>query len=597
MRNADQISWIAMAPFRKLAVLPLLAVCIASTLDDVCTTEYVQNALPKSDFVPGVIVDTGSVTAEVHRNVSVTDNNMFPDGVIDFCNVTLVYSHGGLNDSVRVNYWLPDPADFSNRFLATGGGGYAINSGTGTTGSLPGGVLYGAVAGMTDGGFGSFSTQATEVVLRQNGTINRETIYMLGYQAIHEMTLLGKGLTQRFYNTSSDAKLYSYYQGCSEGGREGMSQLQRFPDQFDGAVIGAPALRYGHLQVQHLWANLVQKTLDYFPSSCEYSYIVNATIEACDPLDGRTDGIVARSDLCELHFDLDSIVGQAYSCPENFTLSTALGRIATTVAIPPQNGTVSQEAVNVVKTILKGPTDSHGRQMYVPYPRGASIDNSATAYNPETGEWELSISSKGGIYVAMFLQLLEMDNLPDLDGVTPDTLRSWMYQGWAEYNDVLQTTWPDLSALRDAGAKIIQYHGEQDGSIPPASSVHWYESVRKVMYPGLNETDSYKQLGGWYKHFPVPGAAHCGPNPYQPNAPWPQTNLQVLIDWVESGLAPDTLNATFLQGEHQGENQQICPWPLRPLWSNGTHNPECVYDRESYDTWMYDLDSFLMPVY
>jgi tannase len=80
-----------------------------------------------------------------------------------------------------------------------------------------------------------------------------------------------------------------------------------------------------------------------------------------------------------------------------------------------------------------------------------------------------------------------------------------------------------------------------------------------------------------------------------PNGPFPQTNLQVLINWVEKDVKPVTLNATVLQGEHVGENRQICGWPLRPKWKNG--NMQCEYDQASIDTWHYDLNAVPLPVY
>ena len=147
-----------------------------------------------------------------------------------------------------VTYWLPSPDKFQNRFLSTGGGGFAVNSGNG---SLPGGLLYGAAAGLTDAGFGSFNTQFDAVFLLANGTVNWQEVFMFGYQGIHEMTVLGQEFTKNFFKMNS-TKLYSYYQGCSEGGREGFSQVQRYGTQFDGLVIGAPALRYGQQQVNHL---------------------------------------------------------------------------------------------------------------------------------------------------------------------------------------------------------------------------------------------------------------------------------------------------------------------------------------------------------
>jgi tannase len=137
---------------------------------------------------------------------------------------------------------LPAPSAFENLYLTTGGGGLAINSGNT---SLPGGVQYGAVAGITGGGFGGFNTQYNAVNMLANGTLNYDILSNFGYRSIHEMTFLGKIFTQNFYNMTNSTKLHSYYQACSEGGREGWSQVQRFTT-FDGAIIGAPAFRFGH---------------------------------------------------------------------------------------------------------------------------------------------------------------------------------------------------------------------------------------------------------------------------------------------------------------------------------------------------------------
>lgn len=138
--------------------------------------------------------------------------------------------------------------------------------------------------------------------------------------------------------------------------------------------------------------------------------------------------------------------------------------------------------------------------------------------------------------------------------------------------------------------------GESDYSIPTASSVHYWESVRQIMYPGQSYNASAAALSDWYRLYLVPGGSHCNTNAYEPNGPWPQTNLAVMIDWVEKAIAPTTLNATHLAGPSVGANAQICAWPLRPLWTD-TGKMECVYDQTSLETWMYDFNSFLMPVY
>ncbi|KAF2767650.1 tannase-domain-containing protein [Teratosphaeria nubilosa] len=136
----------------------------------------------------------------------------------------------------------------------------------------------GAVAGHLDGGFG------LDVLFSlANATANWEATCTSGYQAIWEDTIIGEDLAEKASNTSR--KVYSYYQGCSEGGSEEWSQVQRFADAFDGAVIGAPAFRYAFQQVYHVFSSLVEVLQGYYPPRCELEAIVNATITACDPLD------------------------------------------------------------------------------------------------------------------------------------------------------------------------------------------------------------------------------------------------------------------------------------------------------------------------
>lgn len=127
----------------------LIEAVTAASLSDVCSTSYVQAHLPAQGFYTGITIDASSVTASTVSNYSSAASDFFPAATLSFCSVSFSYSHDGKNDSVVVSYWLPAPSDFKNRYLSTGGGGFAINSGNG---SLPGGVQYGAVAGYTDGG-------------------------------------------------------------------------------------------------------------------------------------------------------------------------------------------------------------------------------------------------------------------------------------------------------------------------------------------------------------------------------------------------------------------------------------------------------------
>ncbi|KAH6652423.1 tannase subunit [Truncatella angustata] len=566
-----------MPSFRTFAATVLPVVAQALTLDDICTTEFTTAALPAVGFYPGITIDATSVSTEATYNVTV-ESEWYPTSTINYCNVTFAYSHDAIEgDLVHVSYWLPAPDQFNNRYVSTGGGGLAINS---QSQFIPTGIIVGAVSGITDGGFGDFNTQWDAAFLESNGTINWEATYMFGFQAHHELATLGKQFTKNLYDVKSCTKLFAYYQGCSEGGREGWSQAQRYAEQFDGYAIGAPAFRYGQQQVNHLTSNVIEQTLNYYPPTCELDKIVNLTIAACDTLDGKADGVISRSDLCKLTFDVNSTIGEAYTC-EASAGNPIFGQPTT----PAQSGVVTAEGAAVASAILAGLHDSEGRFVYLSYQPGATFEDAATAYNETTDSWGLSISGLGGEWVAKFLELRNVSTLESLDGYTYDTLKDLMIEGYDRYYDVLQTTYTNISSLDTAGTKILHIHGEQDNSIPTGSSVRYYDSVRTALYPSLGYNESTEALDDFYRLFLVPGGAHCGANSFQPNGGWPQTTLQTIIDWVEKGIAPDTLANAGTTVD------SICKWPMRPLWdAEGTLT--CEYDQASIDSWTYDFNAY-----
>jgi len=570
------------------------------SLADICTIAYTRSALPISEEPGlGITIDASSVTVSLTTNKTVS-SNWYPSTVIDYCTVTFAYSHKGLdNDTVQVSYLVPPTEKFRNRYLSTGGGGLAINSGTRST---PSGVIVGAVAGITDGGFGSFNTQFDAVFLLANGTVNWQATYMFGYQAHHELAVLGKQFARNLFKTPENEKIYAYYQGCSEGGREGWSQAQRFAGQFDGLVTGAPAFRFSQLQTNHLSGGVLEETMGYYPPPCELEKIRNLTIAACDGLDGKVDGVVARSDLCKLVFDYEKTIGEPYHCPASsggggFPGNTR-GPGGTTKRqfpgsgpTPEQNGTVTAKGVAIAKAFTEGLIDSRGKRIYLNPQPSSNFADAQTTWNADKGAWEILPSGFGGGWVTRFLNLQDKSNLDSLKGVTVDQLRDWMAFGMQKYYDSLQTTWPTLGSFQAAGGKILHVHGEEDSSIPAASSVHYYESVRKVMHGDLSYREGTKALDDFYRLYIVPGGEHCSANSAQPNGGWPMTTLQTVIKWVEEGVAPATLNNT-------GKGiSSICRWPLRPFWTGNGTKFDCVFDQRSVDSWMYTLDAFDFPVY
>ncbi|CAI0655702.1 unnamed protein product, partial [Colletotrichum noveboracense] len=218
--------------------------------------------------------------------------------------------------------------------------------------------------------------------------------------------------------------------------------------------------------------------------------------------------------------------------------------------------------------------DSQGKRVYLSYQPGSAFTDANAKFDSATNTWGVSISGLGGEWVARYLQLRDTSTLESLTNVTADTLRDWMLYGMNKYADSLQTTHPDLSAFQSAGSKILHVHGEQDDSIPAASSVHYYESVRSIMFPGQGFNESSAAMTS------STGCTWCL-----------AARTAGRTRTSRAGAAPDTLNST---GEGIGE---LCRWPQRPLWTDNGAGFSCVYDQASIDTWKYTFDAFKMPVY
>jgi len=580
----------------------------AESLADVCTTSNVLAALPTNGTLLGINLIPSATTANaVYNSSSGMETGIGGSSSTanyPYCNVTVTYTHSGKGDEVVIKYAFPQPSDFEGRFYVAGGGGYSLSS------STTGGLQYGAVGGATSAGYNAFENTYDEVVLYGNGSLNWDATYAFGYQALGEMTILGKSLTKGFYGLATSTKIHTYFEGCSDGGREAMSQVQRFGGEYDGVIAGAPAFRYAQQQVNHVFSSVVEHTLDYYPSPCALDKIVNATIDACDPLDGRTDGVVSRTDLCMLHFNLSSIIGQNYYCAAEDSTSLGFGfsnggpptkRQAGAEGSagsyqPVQNGTVTVQDVAVAQAIYDGLHDSAGERAYLSFQIASELSDATTTWDNSSSSWELDIPSTGGEFVTKFVELVNVTNLLTLDNVTYDTLVEWMDVAYNRYLDSLQTTLPDLSQFSSSGGKLLHYHGESDPSVPTASSVHYWQSVRSIMYSNMSSEASLEALEDWYQLYLIPGAAHCGTNSLQPG-PYPEDNMNIMINWVENGVQPDRLNTTVASGTYKGETQMLCQWPTRPLWSGNITTFECVNDQTSVDTWTYTFPAFKVPIY
>ncbi|KAI1110724.1 tannase and feruloyl esterase-domain-containing protein [Nemania sp. NC0429] len=232
-------------------------------------------------------------------------------GSVDICDVEVFLTHGDAGDAVRFAIYLP-LSGWNGRWQGTGGGGFAAGA---FDIELVPAVTSGYSAGSTDAGV----NLAGNTDVWYNSTQLVENFVHLSF---HEMTLIGKDLSEKFYGRKPE---YSYWFGCSTGGRQGMSEAQRYPEDYDGIFAGAPAINWDKLLIADYWPLAVQNQGDEPVPLCKLGAIGNASIHACDVLDGAADGLISNPLKCK--FDANSMVGEKVQCDDD-TITTITERDA-----------------------------------------------------------------------------------------------------------------------------------------------------------------------------------------------------------------------------------------------------------------------------
>jgi Tannase and feruloyl esterase len=425
------------------------------------------------------------------------------------CRVNATSTHPPTGDRVTIDIWLPVD-NYNGRFQGTGGGGFS----GGGPGSLPAPLRAGYAAGATDtghvGGSGSFALDANGrfawILMRDNA-----------YLGIHEMTVVGKALVAAFYGAGPR---YSYFNGCSTGGRQGLSEAQRYPADYDGILAGAPAINWQKLHVAQLWGQMTMNAAGNFVAPCKLVAATSAAVAACDTIDGVADGVL--EDPLRCRFDPATLVGTVTPC-----------------------GEITATDAEMIRKIWAGPRRQTGEFMWYGLPRGASL----TALNNSTGT-PLS-GAPFFITIEWFRYWLSQNPALDWRTITPEAYELYWDQSLEEFGALIGTDNPDLSAFRKHGGKIIMWHGWADQLIYPQGSIDYFERVQEEL--GESRTGRFLRL------FMAPGVAHCGGGAGPP----PSGQFEALVRWVEQGDDPDTLDA--IRTDANGNvvrSRPLCPYPM-----------------------------------
>ncbi|CAF3545716.1 unnamed protein product [Fusarium graminearum] len=311
--------------------------------------------------VPGAIVK--SISSRVYRDRSVTaaPPNLLQDvHSLNICEVNVTLSHERENDVVHVQTWLPLEG-WNSRFLAVGGGAWAAGLGTPDL-AFP--ASQGYAVSSTDAGLTGTPLDPSPWALTPDGTVNAGLLANFASRSVHDMAVVGKAVAQSFYHKPAK---HAYFNGCSTGGRQGIAAAQRYPNDFDGILSGAPAIYWTQYVIAELWPQVVMKESGHYLSACERQAFRNASIKACDKKDGVKDGVITNPFSC--HFNSSTLVGQNVQCGGSSI-------------------TISQEAANVVSQIWSGPVSSDGKKLWYGMLQGVSLDalaNTNEANGTSTG--------------------------------------------------------------------------------------------------------------------------------------------------------------------------------------------------------------------
>ena len=397
---------------------------------------------------------------------------------------------------IGTEVWLP-ATGWNGKYLAVGSGGWG---GSIAYEAMADALLRGYATSATDDGH---SGPSADFVMG-----HPEKLIDFAYRADHEMTVVTKKLIKSFYG--SGPRL-SYWNGCSGGGREGLLQAARFPDEFDGIITGDPANIRRNAWALWLANETFKDPAAYIPPA-KYPMIHQAVLNACDAADGVKDGLISDPQTC--HPDFKSLACKAVDGPDCLTL----------------------RQIQTAQTIVSPAADSHGKVLFPRLEPGTELRWARLAGGPEPA--------------ALFLdefRFVVYQN-PHWDWGSFDLERDAAKAHEIDKNvDELD---PHLTAFAKHGGKLLMYHGWADQQVAPGSTVDFYESLADLS-GGLAATS------GWARLFMVPGMGHCsggeGPDAFD--------KIGALEQWVEHGKAPEAIVASHSVSGHVDRTRPLCPYP------------------------------------
>ncbi len=497
----------------------------------VCALFYSASAFGAGcDAVKGMTLESTTITlAEaVPAGKITTPYGDVVAGLPAFCRVSGVIRPTA-DSVIRFEVWLPSQG-WNGRFLGVGNGGFAGSINYGQMGSS---LKLGYATASTDTGHQGGAEDASWAYKHP------EKITDYGYRALHLTTLRSKEIVAAMYGKGAEK---AYFDACSNGGREALMEAQRFPEDYDGILGGAPA---------NNWTRMLSSGIDVaqaemgdpagYVSSMKLPAINKATLAACDAGDGVKDGIV--SDPARCRFDPGVLL-----CKGEDGLGCLTG---------PQ--------VRALTKLYTGGSTRDGKSLFPGYVPGGELPgwpSWVTGGGPGGGS--------GGRYAENYFRYMVLND-PAWSLLTADP-GAMLEKAQAATGKDLDAVSYDLRPFAARGGKLMMYHGWNDAAISPWNTINYWKGVREAM--GAAEEDAAVRL------YMVPGMEHCangtGPNSFgqlglQAGDGPGSGALDVLRGWVEKGVAPGVVVAgkyVSSPGKATVEvmKRPLCPYPQRAVY-------------------------------
>jgi hypothetical protein len=427
------------------------------------------------------------------------------------------------------------PNDWNGRLLFQGGGGLdgvvqpAI--GPGGTFDRPA-LLRGYAVVTTDGGHA-----ADPQAMASAGSFGSDPAALVDYEyrSTQLVTDAAKKILNRHYG---QAPKRSYFRGCSNGGREGLMAVQRYPQYFDGVIAGAPAFHLTRAMIAEAWSTMqfsaiAPADLPHALSDSDLQLVAHGVLAKCDELDGLKDDLIANPETCKYDpVELQCAGEKTDSC-------------------------LSAPQVKALKAAMGGPKDSHGKALYSDWPYDSGIAGAGWR------AWILGSEKMPSINTMIFPPAINGMALagqqPPIDifhfDFDRDATRLNKAAAASLNSDAL-----NLAAFRKRGGKLILYTGMSDPVFSANDLIRYYKDVTAA-------NGGTAQTLGFARLYLLPGVNHCGGGPGLDSF----DSLTALEKWVEDGVAPGHI---IVKGkDFPGRTRPLCPYPTTPHY-NGWGNPE-----------------------